>query len=112
MHNLYNSTKPILDVSMKKLEDRLDAMLLVLKTCSGKTCQQPWAALHPDGKVKTLLDALKSEYDSFYHKQNKVKFAECKKGYFINNELPIKYDTYGNKSTLQDRHVEQWMHVG
>ncbi|KAB8268617.1 alkaline-phosphatase-like protein [Aspergillus minisclerotigenes] len=98
MNNLYNSTEKVLGVSMKKLEHRLDALTLVLKTCKAKTCQRPWEALHPDGKVKTLVDALDSKYDDFYSKQNRVKFNECSRGYIVTNEYPIKYHTYGNRS--------------
>ncbi len=33
---------------------RLDAALTVLAYCQGLTCQNPWAALHPDGAVSSL----------------------------------------------------------
>lgn len=112
MNNLYNSTEKILGVSMKKLEHRLDALTLVLKTCKAKTCQRPWEALHPDGKVKTLIDALDSKYDDFYNKQNRVKFNECSKGYIVSNEYPIKYHTYGNRSSVDARGVEAFGNYG
>lgn len=112
MNNLYNSTEKILGVSMKKLEHRLDALTLVLKTCKAKTCQSPWEALHPDGKVKTLVDALDSKYDEFYNKQNRVKFNECSRGYIVSNEYPIKYHIYGNHSSVDARDVEAFGNYG
>lgn len=109
MKNLYNSTQSILGVSTAKLEDHLDAVLLVLKTCAGPTCRQPWAALHPEGGVKTLKDALDPKYDTFYEDQNKVKFAKCEKGYHVNSELPIEYQTYGNETTTkEERDWDLW----
>jgi hypothetical protein len=33
---------------------RLDALLMVLKSCKGVTCTDPWGALHPQGDVKNL----------------------------------------------------------
>lgn len=112
MNNLYNSSQTVLGASMKKLEDRLDALTLVLKSCAGDSCRQPWEQLHKDGKVKTLVDALKPEFDDFYKNQNKVKFAQCAKSYFVQNELPIKYHTYGKDGSIQDRDVDWWMYAG
>ncbi|KAJ5371047.1 alkaline-phosphatase-like protein [Penicillium cataractarum] len=112
MNNLYNSSQTILGASMKKLEDRLDALTLVLKACAGDSCRQPWEQLHKGGKVKTLVDALKPEYDAFYKNQNKVKFSQCAKSYFVQNELPIKYHTYGSDGSIQDRDVDWWMQAG
>ncbi|KAE8326969.1 alkaline-phosphatase-like protein [Aspergillus sergii] len=112
MNNLYNSTEKVLGVSMKKLEHRLDALTLVLKTCKAKTCQHPWEALHPDGNVQTLVDALDSKYDDFYNKQNRVKFNECSRGYIVSNEYPIKYHTYGNRSSVDARDVEAFGEYG
>lgn len=89
MTNLYGSNEQILGVSMEKLENRLDALTLVLKTCTGKTCQDPWTALDPSGETTSLKEALEPKYDMFYQNQKKVKFDHCAKGYFINNELQI-----------------------
>lgn len=42
-----------------QLANRLDALLLVLKTCRSESCRDPWRVLHShDPSVKTLADAL------------------------------------------------------
>ena len=106
MNNLYNTNQHLLHVSMQNLQNRLDALALVLKTCAGKTCQDPWSALDPSGETSTLLDALNPKYNSFYQQQNKVKFEHCSQGYFIYNELPINYLTFGNHSSIESRNAE------
>lgn len=102
MHNLYKTNQQILGVSMNHLRDRLDALTLVLKTCKGNTCTNPWKALHPDGGVKTLKDALAPRYDTFYAMQPKVKFHHCAKGYIKANESPNNFNVFGQgQSTLR-----------
>jgi arylsulfatase A-like enzyme len=52
LNNLYNSANI-------QLVNRLDALLVVLKSCRAETCRDPWQVLHPyDDDVKTLDDAL------------------------------------------------------
>lgn len=111
MNNLINSTTKLLGVSMTKLSYRLDALTLVLKACTGDECNHPWQALHPDGDVTTLKDALNFEYDEFYKNQNKVKFEHCAKGYIRSNELPLKYNVYGGNDTsdLTSRDIDEMM---
>jgi arylsulfatase A-like enzyme len=42
-----------------QLVNRIDALLVVLKSCRAETCRDPWRILHPNDKyVKTLEDAL------------------------------------------------------
>ena len=82
-------------VTLKQLETRLDALLLVLKDCKGQTCIKPWSALHPNGGVESLGDALKQQYDDFYaEKQKRVRFDECTKGYLPHLEGPNGFNTY------------------
>ncbi|KAI9369166.1 Six-hairpin glycosidase-like protein [Aspergillus egyptiacus] len=81
MKNIYPSTA-------STFLDRLDALLLVLKSCQGSTCIKPWDELHPDGAVNTLSDALRSEYDEFYAGLPKVAFDVCEAGYIIASEGP------------------------
>lgn len=108
MSNLYtnsssgsNSTQ-ILGVSVNKLQNRFDAVLQVLKTCKSHTCRRPWEALHPNGDVLTLVQALDPKYDSFYESQTKVTWTKCDAGYSIENELPISYMVYGNHTSSLD----------
>lgn len=106
MHNIYDTKNRILNVSMEQLHHRLDALLLVTKTCSGKTCRQPWKALHPNGEVQTLTDALDSKFDHFYKDQPKVQWEQCDRAYFIQNEMPIHYMTFGDHSSAEERSFE------
>lgn len=106
LHTNGTMNQTLLGVPMHKLENRLDALLLILKSCKTKTCRRPWEALHEDGAVKTLTQALSPNYDTFYENQNKVKYEKCEKGYIVNNELPIQYLTYGNHSTIEERNAE------
>jgi hypothetical protein len=69
--------------SITALVSRLDALLLVIKSCSGITCRQPWLSLHPTGDVQTLEDALDSRFDHFYEAETpRVRNEWCWNGYW------------------------------
>ncbi len=79
---------------LSKVVPRLDALLLVLKSCKGSACTNPWRQLHPQGNVNTLPEALNSRYDDFYDSQPKAMFTACKKGYLIEYkgpQTPLRY---------------------
>jgi N-acetylglucosamine-6-sulfatase len=76
--------------------NRLDALMLVLKTCKAETCRNPWGVLHPAGDVRSLADALDATFDTFYQRENKVHFDECLGGYLLDNEYPIDTIPYSN----------------
>ncbi|KAL4867826.1 hypothetical protein BDV12DRAFT_186379 [Aspergillus spectabilis] len=80
-HNIYPTTP-------RNLLRRLDALLLVLKSCAGSTCVKPWDELHHDGSVQNLSDALDSKYDEFYEGLPRVEFGVCENGYLIAAEGP------------------------
>lgn len=97
MNNLLAGIQDINDVSqdqnvcggsLKQVTERLDALMMVLKSCVGDECTHPWLQLHPEGNVRTLQDALDSRYDSFYAAQPKVSFSACKLGYLVEYEGP------------------------
>ncbi|KAK5099074.1 hypothetical protein LTR24_001475 [Lithohypha guttulata] len=71
---------------------RLDALLLVLKTCKGNTCVQPWKVLHPDGTVNSLKDAMSRDYQCFYRGQPNIEFGGCVQGYIQELEGPGSAD--------------------
>ncbi|KAK5090782.1 hypothetical protein LTR05_000959 [Lithohypha guttulata] len=71
-----------------KLQNRLDTLLMVLKTCKGNTCVQPWKVMHPDGSVNSLSDAMNSQYDDFYAGQPKIAYVACAQGYLRGLEGP------------------------
>ncbi|GFP54831.1 arylsulfatase [Trichoderma asperellum] len=73
---------------LERVVDRLDALMMVLKSCKEQSCTHPWKSLHPLGKVNNLLDALSSDYDDFYREQVKVSFTRCEGGYIVESEGP------------------------
>lgn len=78
---------------------RLDAMVLVQKSCVADGCRWPWKQLHPEGGVSTLAEALNEQYDEFYlnsYNVAKVGWLQCFDGL-----------TAGNSSTLYDLANEQ-----
>ena len=80
--------------TLTKLVHRLDALVMVLKSCVGIVCIQPWPVLHPQGNVHSLQDAMNTKYDAFYASQPKVSFSACLGGYIISNEGPQKVTPY------------------
>lgn len=79
--NAYGSgMNTMLGRSIDELVHRLDALVLVLKTCVGDQCRWPWKQLHADGKVNTMMDALDEQYDKFYantYAIAKVGWEDC-----------------------------------
>ncbi|KAJ5129142.1 uncharacterized protein N7515_005181 [Penicillium bovifimosum] len=107
LNNLYQTTSQangdepqILGRSLTQAINRLDALLMVLKSCQGVTCIQPWDVLHPLDPVDTLLDALDEEYDGFYGAQPRVSFSWCDAGYIVAAEGP--------QVPLTSRHGVSW----
>lgn len=90
MHNLYSSSPSqlLLGTHIDLVINRLDALMMVLKSCQGGTCVEPWKVLHPQGDVASLSDALKVRFDAFYEEQVKVSFDRCELGYLIDAEGP------------------------
>ena len=61
----------------------------MLKSCKAETCTQPWKALHPQGNVLSLRDALSPRFDDFYvNQQKKVSYSSCEAGYIVDAEGP------------------------
>jgi hypothetical protein len=84
---------------------RLDALLLVLKSCKGQVCREPWKTLHPEGSVWCLEDALDSRFDHFYEiEQTRVVYDHCENGYVIEAEGPM-WESHGK---LYERHGLSW----
>lgn len=94
IHNLYpgqsantTSTDPhLFNRDLSTLIPRLDALLMVLKSCKANTCIKPWDVLHPDGSVQSLSDAMDEKYDRFYEEQPKVSYSKCEEGYIVGSE--------------------------
>lgn len=97
MHNLFPSSSQsspvrLLGTRVDLVLDRLDALLMVLKSCRGGTCVAPWQALHPRGDVASLADALAPRFDAFYRAQVRVAFDRCALGYLVDAEGPQARD--------------------
>ncbi|KAH7313784.1 alkaline-phosphatase-like protein [Stachybotrys elegans] len=83
------------DRDLTLLTNRLDALMMVLKSCKEESCISPWQSLHPDGNVGSLTDALDHQYDDFYERQTKVSYTRCERGYIIESEGPQDFDVFG-----------------
>ena len=84
----------------RKLEEvvsRLDALMMVLKSCKADTCRHPWRSIHPRGDVSSLEDALKPTFDAFYANQSKVSFSKCELGYIKESEGPQNVLAFGEE---------------
>lgn len=89
MHPSTAAPAELLGVSLEKVTARLDGLLFVLKSCKGTTCTHPWRALHPEGSVENLRDALSPRFDEFYvQQQKKVSYSRCESGYIVDSEGP------------------------
>lgn len=78
------------NIPVSRLVYRLDALLMVLKTCKGRQCTHPWETLFPDGQVGGLVDALNESFDAFFEFQvSKVRYEKCEKGYIPESEGPM-----------------------
>jgi N-acetylglucosamine-6-sulfatase len=87
----------ILPSHTQKLLDRLDALLLVLKTCTGEVCHRPYSALFPDisatgGEIFNLSQALDERYDAYFASLPKVQYSKCELGYQARLEKPDWHD--------------------
>ncbi|GAD92379.1 hypothetical protein AN8341.2 [Paecilomyces variotii No. 5] len=109
LHNLYPTGRiedsdehSILGYPLSRVIPRLDALLLVLKSCKGSTCVKPWNVLHPDGDVQNLDNALNSKYNAFYDDQAKVSYSRCEAGYIIDAEGPQTPLVYRNGLSWHD----------
>lgn len=85
----------LLGRDLETVIDRLDALVLVMKSCKGAACTEPWRRIHPKGDVHSLKDALAPRFDAFYQKQPKVSFTSCELGYFPEVEGPMDYHVFG-----------------
>lgn len=74
--------------SAAALLHRLDALLLVLKTCKGDSCRRPWAGLFPNGEVRDLQGALAKRFDEYFAQLPKIQYQHCALGYLARNEKP------------------------
>ncbi len=86
--------------STSELIDRLDAILIITKSCKQDACRNPWGVLFPKGQVSSLQDAMDTQYDSFFAQQPKVQFDKCTSGYIASKELPTHANLFGGGQVL------------
>ena len=79
-----------------ELFNRLNALLMVTKSCTQDACRDPWAVLFPEGTVGNLTDAMRPEYDTFFTNQPKVSFASCIQEHVVSKEGPQSPIVYGS----------------
>ncbi|KAI8297313.1 Arylsulfatase [Colletotrichum sp. SAR11_59] len=75
----------------QRLLTRLNAILLVTKSCTQGTCRDPWTVLQPpnSSQITTLTEALSSDHDAFFASILQVHFNECMQYQYIPNEGPF-----------------------
>ncbi|KAF3017781.1 hypothetical protein E8E14_008686 [Neopestalotiopsis sp. 37M] len=89
LKNIANST----DANYQRVKLRLNALLLVMKSCEKDTCRDPWGVIQPPNaapeRVSSLGDALDPKYDDFFATFPPVTIAECVQYQFAPNEVPF-----------------------
>lgn len=87
--NVSRDASAALSEDTRRVAERLDALLLVLKTCQGEVCRQPWKTLFPSGQVNGFVDALKQDFDGYFSDLPRVHFDGCSLGYQARREHPL-----------------------
>lgn len=104
-----DSRATLLGVPLKKMVSRLDSLLFVLKSCKAETCIRPWEALHPDGDVQGLGDALSPRWDRFYEERERmIQFDRCEMGFILDAEGPQFGDKEKEQVNEALRHQATW----
>ncbi|PNH01119.1 Arylsulfatase [Tetrabaena socialis] len=77
--------------NMRRLLNRLDALLQVMGYCKGASCRAPWARVHPEGGVDSLEGAMNPAFDARYDSYTKYAWKSCQPYYDpVNNEVADK----------------------
>lgn len=98
-HSAFQSEYFLADRPFNHVVNRLDALLMVLKSCYGEDCHEPWSVIHPDSKIKHLKHALDPSFDKFYEDQPKVAFSSCQMGYLRDEEGPQDVNVWAGEQT-------------
>ncbi len=107
LHNYFTNASPedtysIAGRTFSHILNRLDALMMVLKSCKARECTHPWEVLHPAGNVRSLIEALEETFDAFYEEQPKVAFNTCQLGHLKNEEGPQNVNAYEGPVTQSD----------
>ncbi|KAK7953246.1 arylsulfatase [Apiospora saccharicola] len=90
----FELTNLVNDTQHQAALNRLNALLLVTKSCAEGTCRDPWAVFTPsnttDGeKLTTMKQAMDPKYDAYFASFPRVHFASCMQYQDIANEQPF-----------------------
>ncbi|KAK2598380.1 hypothetical protein N8I77_011800 [Diaporthe amygdali] len=92
-----SSSGGAVEASAQQVINRLNALLMVTKSCEQDRCRDPWAQLKPDDSTTlvSLTQAMNASYDSFFADFEKVQFETCAAIQLTDNEAPYfpKLDT-------------------
>ncbi|KAI0019702.1 arylsulfatase [Xylariomycetidae sp. FL0641] len=86
--NLARSTDP----KYAKIIDRMNALLLYMKSCGEESCRSPWAALQPPNataEITSFAQAMDSTHDAFFAGFPKFAFGSCMDYQYAPNETPF-----------------------
>ncbi|KAI1860469.1 hypothetical protein JX265_009868 [Neoarthrinium moseri] len=93
VHNLAWGGRERRTPEVQRVLDRLNALLMVTKSCEGDSCRDPWSVLQPPGAegtpVASLTAALDPRYDDFYAAIPEVHFDRCMMYQDEENEKPF-----------------------
>ncbi|KAG7094661.1 hypothetical protein E1B28_005484 [Marasmius oreades] len=100
LHNLARNNNPetfsFSSPHTTRVASRLDALLIVLKTCVGETCRDPWKAFNVPGfsysYSGSLSGALDPRYDAYFDSMPRFAYNECRFGYLEDIESPTWSD--------------------
>ncbi|KAI8803658.1 alkaline-phosphatase-like protein [Cladochytrium replicatum] len=102
------STLDTIPSNLRKVVDRLDALLSLLAHCSGETCVDPFATfLHVNGgkQLASLSEAFDPSLDEFFRGIPKFEFIGCPAWYDPVNEISA-FDSFEAK-TASKAYAEQ-----
>ncbi|UPL03167.1 hypothetical protein LCI18_014101 [Fusarium solani-melongenae] len=88
MTNLINSTSK----RIKQTRNRLNALVLYMKSCGEDSCRDPWSNFDlPKGvaPIKTFKQAMRPEYDHFFSQFPTFEFGKCIDYQYAPNETPF-----------------------
>ncbi|KAI9147002.1 Arylsulfatase [Paramyrothecium foliicola] len=81
-----------------RVKSRLNALLLVSKSCTQSSCRDPWRLISPPElpchkRIRSLKDALNPAFDAFYDAFPLVQIEECLDYQYTPNEGPFYPDS-------------------
>jgi hypothetical protein len=85
MHNLIASNDP----EVERTVDRLNALMLFMKSCGEDTCRKPWANFDAGRRISSFRQAMKPQFDGYFASFPRFKFGECMDYQYAPNEEPF-----------------------